>query len=98
MEQIKKIIVLLGNILAFIGKLPAWMLPKSLKGYRTELFNILAVVVVMLESVDITGISEGLCQLFSCDADVIKTTFLSLVAAVNVALRRDTDTPPHSKG
>lgn len=95
MEQVKKIIVLLGNILAFIGKLPAWLLPKQLKGYRTELFNILAVVVVMLESVDITGISTGLCSLFNCDPDVIKTTFLALVSAVNVALRRETNTPPH---
>lgn len=95
MEQVKKIIVILGNILAFIGKLPAWLLPKAMKGYRTELFNILAVVIVMLESVDITGISTALCQLFNCDADVIKTTFLALVSAVNVALRRDTDTAPH---
>jgi len=97
MESVKKIIVLLGNILAFIGKLPVFLLPKSLKGYRTELFNILAVVIVMLESIDITGISEGLCQLFNCDPEAIKGVFLALVAAINVALRRETTTPPHTK-
>lgn len=95
METFKKIIVILGNILNFIGKIPAFLLPSSLKGYRTELFNILAVVVVTLEQFDITGITEALCSLVNCDPDAIKTVFLMLIASINVALRRKTDTAPH---
>lgn len=96
MNTLKKVIVILGNVLNFIGKVPAFLLPSSLKGYRTELFNILAVAVVALEQFDITGLADAICGLINCDADAIKGIYVLLIAAINISLRRKTDTAPHT--
>jgi len=96
MELIKKIIVILGSILNFVGKLPAFLLPASLKGYRTELFNILAVAIGFLETFDYIGISESICGIFNCDAKAIQAIYVLLVTTINVALRRKTDTAAHT--
>lgn len=96
MELIKKIIVILGSILNFIGKLPAFLLPASLKGYRTELFNILAIAIGFLETFDYVGISESICGIFNCDPKSIQAIFVLLITSINIALRRKTDTAPHT--
>lgn len=96
MEILKKIIVILGNILAFIGKLPAFLLPASLKGYRTELFNILAIAVGFLETFDYIGISESVCGIFNCEPNTIQALFVLLITSINIALRRKTHTAAHT--
>lgn len=94
-ETIKRVIVLLGNVLNLIGKIPAFLLPAKLKGFRTELFNGLAALVVILEGFEITSIADAICGLFNCDPKLIVEVFMLLVTSVNVSLRRKTDTAPH---
>ncbi|MEP7197278.1 MAG: hypothetical protein ABI851_12220 [Saprospiraceae bacterium] len=96
MELFKKIIVILGSVLNFVGKIPAFLLPNALKGYRTELFNLLALGVAALDKFDIIGISDAICGIFNCDPKAIQMLFALIVTAGNVALRRTTDTPAHT--
>ena len=95
MEILKKIITILGNVLAFIGQVPAFLLPQSLKGYRTELFTLIGLGIAALESFDITGIADAICGIFSCNPSVIHSIYALILAAGNVALRRKTNTAAH---
>lgn len=92
METFKKILLVISTVLGFIGKIPVYLLPKQLKGYRTILINTLATIVIFLQSFDIVNISESICSLFNCDPTNIQTIFGLLLAAVNIDLRSKTDT------
>ncbi len=92
METFKKIMAAIGGVLGFIGNFPVFLLPASLKGYRTILFNALASFVVVLQTFDIVNISESICGLFNCNPTVIQAIFALIVTTANISLRNKTDT------
>lgn len=92
LNVIKQVIIALSAVLKFIGKIPVFLLPASLKGYRTQLLNILAIIAVALEGLDITGMCEALSSVIHLDCTKIQEIFAILVASANIELRSKTDT------
>ncbi|HNC36744.1 MAG TPA: hypothetical protein PLD32_09265 [Saprospiraceae bacterium] len=90
LNKVKYVITFFATILKFIGKIPVFLLPPALKGYRTELFNILAVVAVTLEGMDITSMCESLSSLFHLNCALIQEIFAILVACANIDLKGKT--------
>ncbi len=90
LNKVKLVISFLASVLKFIGKVPVFLLPPALKGYRTELFNILAVVAVALEGLDITSMCESLSGLIHLNCATIQEIFAILVATANIDLKGKT--------
>lgn len=98
MELFKKIILFLGNVLKFIGQFPAFLLPTSLRGYRTILINVIAAIAAILNGFDIVPISESICGLFNCNPAAIQAFFAFVLSAININLRfKTTKAVPESK-
>lgn len=112
---LQKIVKIAATISEISLKIPVWILKlipgvnkfwKQLEGSRTYVINILAVIVMFLESKDWTSISSSVCdaltfvfQIFNkswvCDSSWIPTIAGLILAIVNIALRTITGGKPH---
>lgn len=82
----------LSSVLSVIGKIPVFLLPPKLKGYRTELFNMIGVVIVALEGFDITGMCESVAAIININCNTVQEIFALLMLMGNLDLRKKTDT------
>lgn len=112
---LQTIIKIATTISDIILKVPLWILKlipgvgklwKQMEGTRTYIVNILAGVIVFLESKDWTGLSSYVCealtfvfQLFNkawiCDSSWIPTIAGLLLVMLNIVLRTITGGKPH---
>jgi len=90
LNGVKVVITFIATILKFIGKVPVFLLPPSLKGYRTELFNILAVVAVSIQGLDIADLCGTVASIVHINCATVQEIFAILVATANIDLKSKT--------
>lgn len=92
----KQVIEIIAKVLAWIGSIPAWLLPDKLKGYRTQLYIIISAITGIIAT--FTDMIPVLCTHISamgipCSPEAIVTFLITLNAALGAKLRADTNTP-----
>lgn len=95
MEKLFKIIETIIGVLKFI---PDFLLPRALKGWRTIVFNAVAGLLAILETLDVVEIVDKTCQFLNqfgvdgCTSEGVGAVYTSIIALMNVILRASTDT------